>query len=136
MGAVKTIYILHGWTYSTNRWSEFLNLLEKAGFKPALLKIPGLTEKIDRAWNLDDYVEWLNRKIGSGKAILVGHSSGGRTSLSFALKYPQKVKQLILMDSAGVYHKELSIRIKRFLFKKLAKWGKKITKHQGLGGLL
>ena len=135
MGTVDKIYILHGWTYSTDKWSDFLELLEKEGFKPNLLKIPGLTEKIDRAWNLDDYVEWLNKKIGS-ETILIGHSSGGRLALAYSLKYPQKVKQLILMDSAGVYHKELSIRIKRFLFRKIAKWGKKITKYQGLRGLL
>lgn len=136
MGTVEKIYILHGWTYSTDRWKEFLNLLEKMGFKPNLLKIPGLTEPIDHPWNLDDYVEWLSKNIGSDEAILIGHSSGGRLSLAFALKYPNKVKQLILMDSAGVYHKQLAIRIKRFLFRKLAKWGKKITKYQGLRGLL
>jgi len=143
MGTVDNIYILHGWTYSTDKWAEFLNLLEKEGFKPNLLKIPGLTEAIDHPWNLNDYAEWLNKKIGSDeqsssskKALLIGHSSGGRMALAYSLKYPQKVKQLILMDSAGVYHKELSIRIKRFLFRKLAKWGKKITKYQGLKGLL
>lgn len=136
MGTVEKILILHGWIYSTDKWEQFLSLLEKEGFKPILLKIPGLTEKINRVWEMGDYVEWLKKKIGTQKATLIGHSSGGRMSLAFALKYPEKVKHLILMDSAGVYHKELLIKIKRFLFRKIAKWGKKLTSSQGLRDLL
>lgn len=136
MGTVEKIFILHGWTYSTDRWEQFLNLLAKEGFKPILLKIPGLTEKINRVWDMDDYVDWLKKKIGEDKAILIGHSSGGRMSLVFALKYPEKVKHLILMDSAGIYHKESFIRIKRFLFRKMAKWGKKISDSKSLRDLL
>ncbi len=139
-----TIIILHGWTYSTNKWGPLLNLLGKKGLKASLLKIPGLTEKIDRPWNLDDYVGWLDEKVGSEqvrafgtkKAILIGHSSGGKIALAYALKYPKKVKQLILIDSAGVYHKELPIRIKRFIFKKIAKWGKKLTSSKTIKDLL
>lgn len=136
VGSLGNILVLHGWTYSTNKWGTFLNLLEKEGFKTTLLKIPGLTKKIDRPWNLDDYVEWLNKKVGRKEAILVGHSSGGRMALAYTLKYPQKIKHLILIDSAGVCHKELFIRIKRFIFKKIAKWGKKITTSEGLRNLL
>lgn len=133
---MKKILVLHGWTYTTEKWQPFINFLIEYGFDIELLKIPGLTEKIDRPWDLDDYVDWLNEKIGRKNAILVGHSSGGRMALAYALKYPQKVEQLILIDSAGVYHKQLGIRIKRFLFKKIAKLGKKITNHGGLRGLL
>ena len=146
MGTIKTksnikyqiskMFILHGWTYSTQNWKPFLKALADAGLKPQLLKIPGLTEKIDRPWNLDGYVEWLNEKIGTHKAVLIGHSSGGRIALTYTLKYPQKVEHLILIDSAGVYHKELPIRIKRFIFRKIAKWGKRLSTYEGLRSLL
>ncbi len=131
-----TIIILHGWTYSTEKWLPFINLLKEAGFDVKLPKIPGLTEKINRVWNLDDYVNWLNNKVGNEKVILIGHSSGGRMALAYSLKYPQKVEQLILIDSAGVYHKKLSIRIKRFIFRKIAKWGKRLTSSETLKDLL
>jgi pimeloyl-ACP methyl ester carboxylesterase len=43
--------------------------------------------------------------------VLLGHSNGGRIALAFAEKYPDKVKQLVLIDSAGIYHNEFSIRL-------------------------
>lgn len=137
MGAVENILILHGWAYSTEKWEPFVASLRNNGFNTELLKIPGLTEKLDSVWNIDNYVEWLNRKIGKGeKAILIGHSNGGRILLAFAAKYPEKIKHLILIDSAGIYHDELPIRLKRFIFQSLAGVGKKFSKSDSLRKLL
>lgn len=132
VGTMK-ILILHGWTYSTDKWADLVNLLSKKN-SVELLKIPGLTQKLDEVWNLDNYVNWLNEKVDSGKSkvVLIGHSNGGRISLSFAAKYPEKVANLILIDSAGIYHNELPIRLKRLVFKIIAKFGSKITKSQTL----
>lgn len=133
MGTLKKVLILHGWTYSTEKWSPFIKALKDKGFNTELLKIPGLTEKLDSVWDIDNYVSWLKRKIGSDKkVILIGHSNGGRILLVFALKYPEKVKHLILIDSAGIYHNELPIRLKRFVFKTIARLGRKITKSESL----
>lgn len=136
MGAVKKIFILHGWAYSTNKWQQFITILEKGGFSPVILNVPGLTEKTDKTWTLNDYVTWLNEKLGKEKAILIGHSNGGRIALALAAKYPERLKHLILIDSAGIYHNELPIRFKRFVFKAVAKLGKKITSSGKLKGLL
>lgn len=131
MGSLKT-FILHGWTYSTEKWAPFVAALKNQGFDATLLKIPGLTEKLDAVWDMNNYVQWLNEKIGNDKVILLGHSNGGRIILAFALKYPKKIKHLILIDSAGIYHNELPIRLKRFVFKIVAKWGRKLTKSETL----
>lgn len=40
------------------------------------------------------------------KANIIGHSLGGALALLFAKKYPQKVKQLYLLDSSGIYGNE------------------------------
>lgn len=132
MGTVNKILVLHGWTYSTEKWEPFIKALKNKGFDAKLLKIPGLTEKLENVWNIDNYVSWLNEKIGNNKVILIGHSNGGRILLSFTLKYPQKIKHLILIDSAGIYHNELPIRLKRFVFKNIAKIGRKITTSEKL----
>ncbi len=137
MGTVKKVYILHGWTTSLDQWEKFLHLLPKVKLEPLMLKIPGLTEKSNKSWDLESYVEWLKKKLsGEKELILIGHSSGGRMALTFAAKYPGRIKQLILIDSAGIYHNELSTRFKRFVFKNLAKLGKKITKSETLKNLL
>ncbi len=136
MGIIEKMYILHGWTYSTDKWQEFIDLMKIKRFDPVLLNIPGLTEKTEKVWTLDDYVEWLSKTIGGEKAIIVGHSNGGRIALSFAAKYPAKVKQLILIDSAGIFHKGLTIQLKRLIFGAAAKLGKNVTSSERLKSLL
>lgn len=131
MGNKKKIIILHGWAYSTEKWEPFIKELEKK-FEVEMLKIPGLTAPLDEVWNIENYVEWLNQIISKekGKVILLGHSNGGRISLVFASKYPEKVEKLILIDSAGIYHNELPIRLKRLIFSVIAKAGARFTKSE------
>lgn len=120
------IYILHGWTYSTEKWQVFVKDLESVA-PVILLKIPGLTDSIDAPWTLDDYVAWLETQLGTEKkVILLGHSNGGRIALAYALKNPKKLKQLVLIDSAGVRDKRVKAQIKRLVFRSLAKVGKNL----------
>lgn len=134
---VVKMYILHGWTYNLSKWNPFLSLLRSKGLNPYLLPIPGLTDKINKPWNIDNYVDWLLGKIGKEKKIiLIGHSNGGRIALNFSIKYPEKVAKLILIDSAGIYHDDIFIRLKREGFSLLAKIGKKIIPLDGARKLL
>ncbi len=135
LGNMRKILILHGWTYSTNafdpldKWNPFIKQLESKKIQCVLLRIPGLTRDINQVWDLEKYIEWLKKIIDKekGKVILLGHSNGGRIAFSFAEKYPGKVTDLILLDSAGIYHNELPIRLKRLIFKIVAKVGKRIS---------
>lgn len=137
MGTVKKIFILHGWAYSVAKWRSFIVLMQARGFDPVMLSVPGLTQEIDKVWNIDDYVEWLEKELAAEKEIiLLGHSNGGRLALAFAAKHPARLKYLILIDSAGIYHNELSIRLKRHLFKAAAKLGKKLFRSEKLKDLL
>lgn len=133
----KNIYILHGWSYSLNKWRQFIDELKQRGFKPILLQVPGLTRQSHRVWTVSSYVEWLKKEIkNEEKIILVGHSNGGRISLAFSLQYPERVWHLILIDSAGIYHNNMLLQVKRLLFKNLAKVGKRFTSSQRLKNLL
>ena len=134
----QKIFILHGWAYSTEKWQPILGLLKKQNIEPVMLEIPGLTVPLENVWKLEDYVAWLKNIVDKekGKVILLGHSNGGRISIAFAAKYPEKVNQLFLIDSAGIYHNELPLRIKRSVFGFLAKTGKKISHSERLRKLL
>ena len=129
MGSIKKIVILHGWTYSLDKWSKFVNLLKENGFEVELAKIPGLTLESNEIWNLDKYTSWLNKLLDKyeDKIVMLGHSNGGRIAINFAVKYPDKLVKLILIDSAGIYHNEIPIRLKRVVFKNLSSIGKKFT---------
>jgi len=138
MGTLKKIVILHGWTYSLDKWSKFTDLLGKDGFEVYLPKIPGLTQDSNESWNLYKYTNWLNKLLEKyqDKVILLGHSNGGRIAINFAVKYPCKLEKLILIDSAGIFHNELPIRLKRIVFKNVANVGKKFTKSEILRKVL
>src|SRR5690349_17232860 len=100
---MKKVFIVHGWTYSLDKWTEICGLLRNMGIEPIQLRVPGLTEPSDKAWDIDGYVEWLNDKLKDEKnPVVIGHSNGGRISLAFVQKYPNKLGKLILIDSAGI----------------------------------
>ena len=104
-------------------------LLKNLGYTPILLSVPGLTASIDRPWKIEDYMTWLHDILVKEPepVILLGHSNGGRISLAFADQFPKKVSSLILIGSAGVYHKGIGITVKRAVFGGLAKIGKAVT---------
>lgn len=127
---MKKIYIVHGWTYTLERWYPLIDSLKQDGFEPVLLKVPGLSAPLEKPWRLENYVQWLKEQLAkeSEPVILIGHSNGGRISLAFSARYPQKVKQLILISSAGIAQKNIVDRARKFVFKQAAIIGKKITK--------
>ena len=111
------LFILHGWTYQIETWRSLREMLAERGIEHEFLLIPGLTDDTNPVWTLDDYVKWLEEKTASyEKVILIGHSSGGRLSLAFAAKHPEKVERLILEDSAGIPPRGLR-KLKRDMFR-------------------
>src|ERR1043166_499473 len=97
------IFIIHGWTYNLDRWTEFCQKLGDTGIELVQMHVPGLTEPSDAVWSIDDYVNWLHQKLAKEpKPIVLGHSNGGRIALAYCQKYPDHFKQLFLIDSAGM----------------------------------
>ncbi|MEN8229944.1 MAG: alpha/beta fold hydrolase [Bacteroidota bacterium] len=54
----------------------------------------------------DDLREFMDDQ-GIGKAVLIGHSMGGKSIISFALKWPERVQSLISVDIAPKSYREL-----------------------------
>ena len=130
------VYILHGWAYSIEKWRPFLDLLEKSGIEYRMLKIPGLTAPLKSVWTLDDYVSWLKLEATSPQpTAILGHSNGGRIAAAFAAKHPKKISHLILIDSAGIIHKDLKTLLKGTLFGTAAKIGRRVTNSNSIRNL-
>lgn len=137
MVPMKKIYLLHGWTYSTNSWKPLIALLQQHDISVRLLAIPGLTDGTDRTWTLDDYLHWLKEELKNDERVtLLGHSNGGRMALAFCARYPELVGRLILIDSAGISPKGISITLKRSIFWMVAKLGKMMTRSEKMRRLL
>lgn len=105
----KTFILLHGFGASVFSWREVMEPLSQFGTviaydRPAF----GLTErpmewKGENPYSQDAQVELvigLMDALGVEKATLVGNSAGGTVSMLAALKYPERIESLILVDPA------------------------------------
>ena len=112
MGAGEPVYILlHGFGASTYSWREVMPPLSQTGTviaydRPAF----GLTDRpMPGEWQgpspysyayQTEMVIRLMDDLGIEKAVLVGNSAGGTVAAAAALKYPQRVTGLVLVDAA------------------------------------
>lgn len=117
------LYIVHGWTYTVEPWKRTIDLLRDKGISVKMLHVPGLTEKSNKEFTIYDYMKWADKNIPND-AVALGHSNGGRILLNLCAARPEKLKYLILLDSAGIY--EPSVRKK--MVEKVAKIGKPLKK--------
>ena len=123
MSKKTDLYIIHGWTYTVEPWKKTLEILKENDINVHMLKVPGLTEESKKVFTITDYMRWANQNIPDG-AIALGHSNGGRILLNLCAKKPQKLKFLILLDSAGVYEPSM----KKKIVGSLAKIGRPLKK--------
>lgn len=121
------IFIVHGWSLRQDiqqQWQPVIDRLSRAGYIVKFLKLPGLQTKLDEAWYLNDYRDWVLSQIkGSRPAVLIGHSFGGQIAAAAAAQKPDSLEHLILIAPAGMIAKSLPKTIKRSVFKAIAKAG-------------
>lgn len=134
---INKIVALHGWAYETEKWKPFLRKLELSGISASILKIPGLTSKLDEVWTMKDYVDWLSGKLqGKKNLVLLGHSFGGHLALRYTSRYSSQIASLILVDSSGIKDNSLFMKTKRAVFLVLAKMGKLVFKKEAFRKIL
>jgi pimeloyl-ACP methyl ester carboxylesterase len=121
-GDGQPVLILHGWGGSSDSWIQVQKILAEKNFRVIIPDFPGFgkSKTPEEPWTVDGYVEWVKNfaeRIEINSPIfLLGHSFGGRISIKFAIKYPEKIKSLILCSSAGIKPKgELSKKIFYYL---------------------
>jgi len=105
-GKVYPFLILHGWGSSFVSWEKIQEMLSE-NYRVFCPDLPGFgkTKPPENDWGVSDYVDWVlefTKSQGLNEFILLGHSFGGRISIKFANYYPEKIKDLILCDSAGL----------------------------------
>ncbi|MBZ1345375.1 MAG: alpha/beta hydrolase [Candidatus Nealsonbacteria bacterium] len=117
---MNTILILHGWGWpvSSQQWDRVKELLESRGYVVFVPDLPGFgqTPPPIKPWAINDYVEWVKdfcEKHNFSQIFLLGHSFGGSVAAKFSVKYPQLVRKLILIGSAGIRRKRLKKEIQK-----------------------
>lgn len=101
-----TLVLVHGFAASVHAWRPWVERL-KNRYHLISLDLPGhgLTEapKGYRA-SLDgdgDLVADLATLLGADRFVLIGNSMGGAVAWDYALRHPERLDGLVLVDSAG-----------------------------------
>ncbi len=114
----ETVVLLHGFTGSTKTWHELAALLPSTYRIIAVDLIGhGLTDCPDdiTCYTMEYQVELLHelfKNLQLSPFYLIGYSMGGRVALSYAVRYPDELKSLLL-ESATPGIKDEQPRIER-----------------------
>ncbi len=104
------LLFLHGFTGSSKSWNELINKLNAPSIA---VDCPGhgnnLIKDLSKPYTFKDWQKEFNLFINQNNwdnINLCGYSMGGRLAISYASKFPEKIKSLILISSnAGILDK-------------------------------
>jgi len=102
-GQGDPLVVLHGGGDSGKAWLQ--NAIELSKYYSIYVPdLPGfgLSQSMSDNFDLSEYVifvEDFSQNLGLRQFHLVGHSLGGGIALHYALKFPQKIKRLVLVSS-------------------------------------
>lgn len=110
------LVLVHGTGSSLHTFDDWTATL-KSEKRVVRMDLPGfgLTGPfLDRPYSIDNYILFIEHFLSSKdikRCILGGNSLGGFIAWQFAVKHPEKVEKLILIDAAGYPLKSKSVPI-------------------------
>ena len=105
-GVGESVLLIHGLGASIETWEPTLPVLAKRHRAIAVDLVGfGYTDKPAARYTVDYLVDFLCNfmdTVGVDRAAIVGHSMGGALALRMAIRHPQRVGKLVLVDAAGL----------------------------------
>ncbi len=107
-GSGKPLLILHGFLGMSDNWKRLGNQYAENGYEVHSIDQRNHGKSFhSEDFNYDFLVEDLKFYMSHHKiekAIILGHSMGGKTVMQFACTYPEMVEKLIVADIAPKYY--------------------------------
>ena len=103
-GKGEVIILLHGLFGALSNWKSVVDFFSK-NYRVIIPKIP-LTDIDVKDANLESLTKLVGKFITSNRLknfTLIGNSLGGHIGLMYTIQNPNKVKQLVLTGSSGLY---------------------------------
>jgi len=102
-GRGRPVILLHGWLGSWGLWHDTMAFLGQYN-RTYALDFWGFGEsgKKRETYDVEDFVSLVDQfmeQLGIMTAPLVGHSMGGTVSLAVAVRYPQRVRKVVVIGS-------------------------------------
>ena len=100
------LVVAHGFSFAGAVYVQSLSRLASMGFKVIAVDLAGHGNSAalaQRGWELDEYRRFLARvldELGVRRAVLCGHSLGGRLVAELAAGQPERAVALLLIDAA------------------------------------
>jgi len=103
----RAVVFVHGLGGSWQNWLENLPATAAAGYRAIALDLPGFgrSEMPDEPITITGYARFLDAfcdALGLVHAAVVGNSMGGFVAAEMAIRHPERVERLTLVDAAGV----------------------------------
>jgi pimeloyl-ACP methyl ester carboxylesterase len=104
----KTAVLLHGKNFCGATWEQTITELTKAGYRVVAPDQIGFCASSKPAHyqysfqQLAANTAGLLKNIGVQQAIFIGHSTGGMLATRYALRYPEAVSRLVLVNPIGL----------------------------------
>ena len=104
LGAGPPLLILHGFLGMSDNWKTLGRKYAEKGYEVHLLDQRNhgrsfRSQEFDYPAMAADLLHYMDER-GIEKAMLIGHSMGGKTAMQFACTYPERVSKLIVADIA------------------------------------
>lgn len=98
------VIFIHGWGGSYTTRDNILSEIGRYGTYGIVLELPGMDRSSIPSvpWTNEDYADFLHQFVthmGLEKPILIGQSFGGGVVATYAEKYPNDLRSLVLVDA-------------------------------------
>lgn len=105
-GSGTPVLFLHGFGASMYTWRHVLPVVAGGGYRVIAVDIRGFgfSDKPRHGYSNAAYAQLMTALLDSlhiTSAVLVGHSMGGAIATEVALRSPDRVRGLVLLDAAG-----------------------------------
>jgi pimeloyl-ACP methyl ester carboxylesterase len=103
-----TAVLLHGKNFCGATWEATITALSESGYRvivPDQIGFCKSTKPAHYQYSFQQLARNTNAllaSLGIGKAVVIGHSTGGMLGIRYALMYPDQVGQLLLVDPIGL----------------------------------
>jgi pimeloyl-ACP methyl ester carboxylesterase len=124
-GSGEPVLLVHGIGRSLEDWAEQHDLLS-SGYRVVSVDLPGFgwSDRLEGPTTLKRLGAWLPRfldELGLTEPVhLMGNSLGGAVAMAFAAENPQRVRDLVLVNSAG-FGREVALGLRLLALRPLTR---------------